>query len=666
MALDKSGKESIKVTEEELLEIIQKDDIKAFDTLTSKARCGTYRLGRFPVLSLLYLYNSRKIISAYEEKFIKITAFKELHEPTGVGKLFAERAGKCLRLYMEEVVSPLEMLLILDNTKKLKKLYPQLKLSEAVKLRLRSIYSVRYSLQIKFAGNEIIIPKRPLNYREKRRIWSICLGGAIAVAIAVATPVTAVALTPKLAPGEVNKWSQIDLTSNETYTLTKNITIPKRYAGKEINCKIEGNGYKLTVSKGASLGVLNGEMRDLVIQTSGTPIFETCTVNAKLSGVTVNANVDSTVTSSTAFVALTNYGEIDNVTLNVSGRLTADVGSNAASETVVGGMVLSNAYPYNRHYGTITNCTVNYSDFKLSGVAAANATFGGIVGINTGEVRYCTVTGSITADTFDLAGVCYVNNYLISEVRNAANLTQTSSDTGWYPVLSGIAIENASTVEFCENSGNLTLAGVGPAICGGIVGRSDGLTQYCLSEGDITVTAPDVYAGGIFGISKVTFSGNTIYCGFIRHCISTNKITVTVGDGESCVGGIGGFVQEGVTMEYVYVGGGGVTDSIFMGSIVCGKGYAGSIVGLCASDVYEQNTYVSNNEEYHNFEGNYYVSNNFPPYGALAKTVEDEEGTRTEFTLLTEKDDKGVTSATAEEIEQTENYQTIMDAFGRR
>ena len=52
--------------EDNLLQVIKKDDIKEFDALMEKAQCGAYRLGRFPVLSLLNLYKTRKIISAYE------------------------------------------------------------------------------------------------------------------------------------------------------------------------------------------------------------------------------------------------------------------------------------------------------------------------------------------------------------------------------------------------------------------------------------------------------------------------------------------------------------------------------------------------------------------------------------------------------------------------
>ena len=149
--------------EESLLQAIKKDDIKAFNALMEKNSNGAYRLGRFPVLSLLYLYKSRKILSSYEAELLKISNYEELREPVEISKKFAAKAGKCLRLYWGEVVSPQEMLLILDKTKRLKRIFPLAKPSEQVKRRLQQIYSIKYSLGVRFEGDEIIIEKRPMS-----------------------------------------------------------------------------------------------------------------------------------------------------------------------------------------------------------------------------------------------------------------------------------------------------------------------------------------------------------------------------------------------------------------------------------------------------------------------------------------------------------------------
>ena len=679
--------------EEKLLEAIEKDDVKAFNALMENAQCGAYRLGRFPVLSLLYLYKSRKILAAYEKRFLIITVWEELKEPASVASAFSEKAGKCLRLYLNEVVSPLEMLLILDKTKKLKRVYPSTRVSSAIKARLQSVYSVKYSLDIKFEGNEIIIDKRPLSSGEKKKIATICLCSFLAVAVAVAAPVTTVALVPRRAEGEVTKLAHIDFTAKRTYTLKKNIEIPENFSVEKMNCSIIGEGKKLIFGKGASLGELGGKLSGVEIESAGSPLFSTVAVSAEISDVTLNVTADIVARKSTALLAVTNYGTIDGVTVNVSGKLSALGGD---SEFVFGGIALNNSYSYTSMsqviYGAINNCTVNYDNFSLVGEVRANAAFGGIVGVNGGLVLDSKVTGEITADTVDTAGVCAVNNYGLSGVVNEANITQVSSDGGWSPVVSGIVIENAYVVEFSKNIGNLsakstaggiddapsvTMAGIaytnsGNMVCctnegtitaegkgavcvGGIVALSVTPLSYCLSSGDIFVTAATAYVGGIVGRIEVYYYD---YFGFADYCISEAQIGVKA-DGEkaSCVGGIAGFIQEGVYSKdgvVEYFGGGGVRNSLFLGGYkvegASEKIYYGNIVGVCGADIYEVNSYVYGTTEHKNFEGNYYLQNSAKAFGMTA-TKDDE---------FVEVEDKEATPATREEIEKTDAYKKIL------
>ena len=695
------------INEEKLLEAIQKDDIKVFDSLMENAQYGAYRLGRFPVLSLMYLYNSKKITATYEEKFVKITAWEELKEPTLVAKTFSEKAGKCLRLYLNEVVSPLEMLLILDKQKQLKRVYPLVKPSNAVKDRLKSIYSVKYSLNVEYEGDNIKIDRRPLSSREKKKIATIILCSFLAVAVAVAAPVTAVSLLPErqestagggnTADGEnngtgdggsgeakeVTQLSQIDFGKNTTYTLKNDITVPASYAGKKMSCTIAGDGNKLVFERGATLGEFSGKIEGAKIETSGSPLFTVISEKGEISGVTVNVTADIQTSQSSAFVAAANYGKIDGVTLSVSGRVSAVAGS---SEVSFGGMVVGNYYTSSTSYGTISNCTVNYSGFSLVGETRANGAFGGIAGYNYGAIQGCRVTGAIESDTFDLAGICVENGGLLREDINEANLSQTSSDEGWSPVVGGIAYVNTDTVWDCENRGALfakstgsseegtlavSVAGIVVAnylqylgyfgydyyygqiegcvnsgaifaegnetvIVGGIVAQVGTPISYCMSSGDISAVGKTVYAGGIAGRCEILFYN---YWCFVTYCISESKIDVTAED-PSCVGGIVGFVRQGLSgTEYF---GGGVQNCIFTGECISKVDYFGSIVGACGREIYRQNSYYSSDVEYHNFDNNYYIGG-FSAFGAVVNDAE-------EFVVV---EDKGATviDGNAEELE---------------
>ena len=651
--------------EEALLQAIEKDDIKAFDALMEEAQCGAYRLGRFPVLSLLYLYSSRTVLSSYEEKFLKFSSWNELSEPASAVKLFSEKAGKCLRLYLNEVVSPLEMLLILDRTKKLKKIYPQTNPSKTVKSRLQTIYSLKYSLNIRFEGNQIIPDRRPLNGREKKRLITLCVSGALVAAIAVATPTTYFAVFGKRGGGDVTRLSHINFGAKTTYTLKNDITIPENYSVEKMNCTIIGGNHKLILGKNSSLGEFGGKLSDLQITTSGNPVFTVCTEDAELSNVTVNVNADVTTDGRSAFIAVENRGTFDNITLNVGGKISAVEG--VGDELVFGGMTAAN-------YNKVINCTVNYSNFSLTGELTANATFGGIAGYNYGLIQDCTVSGKITAHTFDLAGACYTNYYALSGVVNRADLSQTSVDDGWSPIVGGIVIDNmpGSAVEQCLNSGNLTVTGSDLAICGGISARSYGSNKYCLSLGDITVTANAAYAGGICAMSLVTRDGNYVYFGKADYCVSNAKIDLRLGDGTSYVGGIGGLVQQmpltqyktddngKIVAETIYLGG-GVTNSFFTGEIIGDCNYRGAIVGVCGAEMYNENSYTNGGEEYHNFEGNYFLENTLPSFGAVGSTEEQNGETVDVFTRV---EGKGATPSTQTDIENNKTFRDILAKFG--
>ncbi len=754
-------------TEENLLEAIKKDDIKAFEALMENAQCGAYRLGRFPVLSLMYLYKSRKLLSSYEQRFIKIASYEALGEPTEISKKFSAAAGKCLRLYLNEVISPLEMLLVLDKTRRLKRVFPLTRPSAAVKERLKSIYFIKYSLSVKFEGDDIIIDRRPLSVGEKKRIAAACLCSVLAVGIAVGTPLTVNAFK-----GMVTGLDQIDFASENEYTLKRDIILPDNYTVEKINCTIVGGGNKIVLGKGATLGELNGKVSGLTIESTGNAIFTTVSESAVIENIIVNISASVTAAAGTALVAETNFGTIDGVTVNVSGKINALAPSaEANAELIFGGIVQNNDYKYSFknqtvYAGTVKNCTVNYSQFEVVGEVGANASFGGVAGINAGYVRDCTVTGGIAADTVDIAGVCSVNSGLLSGNANGAEISQTTSSTEWNPITCGIVINNTGAVENCENRGSLSAvsncgefdteanheyiascagiaylnggsqnayikncanlgrivsraenrsayaagvclsssgaiegcknggavtvsAGNGNGVCaggiaavtysniiksvnggaisatgsgeayiGGIAAHSFGLAQNCLSDGDITVTAKNVCAGGIIGFSDVTSNGIYISFGTARNCISRCKLTVSLTENEyAYIGGIAGLMRQARAMveggDTVTYCAGSITNCYFTGECTADISYFGNIVGACGANIYENNLSVWGNTVYANFADNFYPDNSFNAFG----TAIADDGS-----FVSAKEDKGAAKATAEDIQNSEVYKSILNS----
>ena len=655
-----------KPNEEQLLSIIEQDDCKAFGVLAEETRCGSYRLGRFPVLSLLYLYGAKKILSRYEDKLISLATWEPLRESALAAQRFMKAAGKCLRLYYNEVVSPLEMLLILQKDRRAKKLYSRVMPSDTVKARLKQIYSIQYGLGVRFEGDRMILGRRPLNRREKRSVIALALGGFFALATVVAVPTTVSSLTGYRTGGDVTRLNQINFSLDTTYTLKKDIVIPDNYAAKEFNCTIVGDGNKITFGKNAAFEVFRGKLSGVTIQTEGSPVFLACAPDSLLKDVNVEINADMQVTNdSSALITLTNYGVLDGVSATVRGSLTALAGdADGTQESVFGGLVLNNAYTVTfaqTYFGTVKNCTVHYEELTLQGETMANATFAGVVGVNRGLVENCRVTGSISADTFDLAGACYVNASTLSSVTNEANLSQVALGEGWTPIVGGVVIENAAVVQNCMNTGSIAVTGTDSLICGGIAARSYGTMEYCVSTGNISAVAETVYAGGIFGRSEVRTDAGAlttyVYFGLAKSCIASGEIAVAGGGDQSCVGGIGGFIQQGRFNDGALYLGGGVTDSFFLGTLKGEYSYFGSIVGVCGDEIYEKNSYTSGNEEVANFKDNYYLSGGAPSFGAVVSVEEDEEG------IFRRVDGKGALPLEKEEIEKNESYQAILKKF---
>lgn len=448
-------------TGEKILNAVQKDDIKAFNALMKDAKPGNFRLGRFPVLSLMYMYRSRRILRAYGSKFLPLTCWEEICEPAAISADFSKIAGKCLRLYQSEIVSPPEMLLLLDKAGELKRIYPLLNLSSAVKERLKSIYYIRYSLNIEFVGDGIKIDRRPLKRREKRNIIISVASIVTAVAVAVGAPLTAAALIPERVEGEVRKLGEIDFSSKKQFVVTRDIEVPENFSVEKTNCRIVGGGGKLIFKNGASLGELNGSFKDICVSAEGTPLFTSINESAIVKNVEMSISADITGAAGSAFLALTNYGTVEGVNAGVSGKITARSDVQVTDDNFFAGLVLNNSAKKNAltqtvSYGSVKDCKVIYDNFILVGEGNANATFGGIAGKNEGYVTDCTAEGKITSDTFDLAGICAYNGGIISGSVNGAALSQHTASAGWNPIVSGIAVTNAYGMENCENRGSIS------------------------------------------------------------------------------------------------------------------------------------------------------------------------------------------------------------------
>ena len=124
-----------------LFESIKQDDLILFSTLIEGNENICY--GRFPILSLCYLYNAKKIIKKHKSKFYKIEEYKRTTEYIEIYQKFRSFAGRTLRLYTSgALVTPLEMLAILSKDYSVKKEYNKFYRDRKIEKSLESIYLI--------------------------------------------------------------------------------------------------------------------------------------------------------------------------------------------------------------------------------------------------------------------------------------------------------------------------------------------------------------------------------------------------------------------------------------------------------------------------------------------------------------------------------------------
>ena len=543
---------------ERLFQAIKKDDVKEFESCMSETHCCPLRLGRFPTLSVMYMYNAGRLLRIYEKNFLKCTTWQDIGEPMELSAKFRTIAGKCLRLYLNETVSPVEMLLLLNNNFKLKKVFPLARAAAPVRQRLKDIYYIRWGLQAQFVRNKIVLQRRPMTRVEKLRWLTRAMCAVLCVAIVVSMPFVVNAFAPFIADENgvvnVNKWEQIKFGSTKNYALTKDVTVPSNYFAKELNCNLDGNGHKVTVTGNGVFGDINGKLTDIVFETNGSPLAENVTLSAEVDNVTVNATVNVSTDKAIGFFANNNYGTITNVVVNATGSLYATA-TEGANTFMCGGIVATNYYTDmgNGTFqdGVLKDCIANYNDFSLHGQLEADASFGGIAGKNDANIEGCKTSGEIFAETFDVAGVCSENTFFIVQCVNEANITQQTELAGWNPIATGIVINNLYVVDRCENTGAISSVSTAPTMeesvptvyAAGIAYQSAGehstaYVQFCTNSGDISATATQINANtsGICNVSS----------GYVSMCVNSGKVNA---DGAIVVN-VGGVT--GVSYGFVY------------------------------------------------------------------------------------------------------------------
>lgn len=624
----------------QLFDAVKKDDCETFFNLTKNTRLGSACFGRFPVLSLMYLYGSDKLVKNFEKKLLDVGVYTVVDEPEEIYPVFKEKAKKCLRLYVDKdaVVSPLEMLLILGRGAHFWHAYPSAAKNATVKNNINAICNMVYGSPPTKKSGRLAAPVLPLKKKNKILVLAAFVVAGVFALLAVFGFIFGVSTNGKtekspfiVAGGEsftqaLNKAQERyydargEGSAAKTYLeLSRDVTIDSLNGFTEhLFADIDGNGYKITFTQPLTKSVFNY-------------------IVGNVTDVTFVFTLDMTVKDFTGALAnvVTADGSLTDCVFLVGGSITVQSDYEYSADYFPIGLAIG------ANGGKITGCTVTTADLTVTGYEHANFVLGGLVGVNEGEITDCKSSLSgVTVDTVDFGGVVAFNQKgKVEKCESELDLSLTTRAGNWLINAGGICYSNLSALTECRVTGELTVnsAEASGVLLGGITVYNQNVINKCSNSANMTVNADggstaEIYLGGIAAVnSKKSEDNPTVR---IENCFADGKIEVNVsGDGKKkpFIGGI--CAQSGAELK----------NNFFNGSITAEKtdtAYIGGITAGISEEIASEPTEF--------LSENYYTGNGYTD-GVAFKF--DEEGLITSLDRV-----EGIEYCTEEELKAKEIY----------
>lgn len=518
----------------QILQAIKEDNLVVFSSLIKGNKSLSF--GRFPILSLCYLYNAKKIIKNFEIDLLKIKTFIFAQEPIFLYKDFKIVAGKCMRLYLSDgaVVLPLEMLALMHKDKKLKKLFNSNKTFISSTDNLKKIYTI-YGQNVDIKDDKIKISKAKLTYKQKKSYkLAIILATSCLAFISICMGIFGLTtgFGTNICPFVVCSQTQLSkaLKTNGNYVLSSNITVTDFLSDSTFSGTLDG--------KNKTLFIDDTSLNYLVLQNKG--IIKNLNI--------VYKNIDRQTSSGFSLLANKNFGTIQNVNI-VTKDITINVTKNQNSEIYINGFANINS-------GKIKNCTLS-TNMQVSASGSGECFVSGFVGKNIGKIENCIFNknSNITTLESDLSGIVTTNEFgaTIEKSKNYATLTQNSTENGWNPNVAGIVQTNYGETLNCYNFATLTNLSLnenqsisGEAYLGGICAMNYNKIYKCLNKGNLVASSKNIiiYCGGISAYSYRFVNNQKVINSVINNCGVDCKVSVTTehNNAYAFVGGVCGLL----------------------------------------------------------------------------------------------------------------------------
>lgn len=526
-ATQKGSKKMKKMDQKNLFFAIKADDEACFCNLVKGNENVAF--GRFPILSICYLYHSKKILKKFEKELSKINSFVRVDEPFVLLKDFHLLAKKVLRLYQDEncFVLPIEMLAVLHCDGKVQKTFQKAK-DKSSQENLQKIYQI-FGQKVQIKNGKIKIFPSSLTTYQKRffvpfQIASICF--AVLFCVVTALCVAGFGAGTKTNPIKIfgaEQLQKIGSAGAQTFALQNDISVDDEFCVANFKGTIDGGGHTLSINFDCQ--------KPLIENLLGT------VKNLKINFGNQTINVDKT----TGLLSANNMGTIESVYCT-SILLLTQTSEEAQSFGIVAG----------KNQGEIKNSKVFFYATIQNG-GENDAYFAGFAGENFGVIENCETMQNSQANsqTADLAGIAGQNfaGAKIKDCKNFASFTQTTDKSGWSPNVAGIADGNVGTIENCFNHGNITATSASlntstSVFAGGICAVNNSSILHSQNFADIFASSKkaQVFVGGICGYSQNSESDQS-KLSIVENCGASGHITVQKSSQDAPVfcGGIAGF-----------------------------------------------------------------------------------------------------------------------------
>ena len=514
-----------------LLEYIQTDNLAEILQIKGYEKLLNISYGRFPLLTLCYMYNSKKIISKFGKQMSTISDFAVVDEPFSVYCDFKNIAGKSIRIYATNthIVMPIEMLAIMHKDRVVKKYYSIYAKSDNTQANLEKIYHLSEQ-NISYKKNKIHITLRKLSKQGQRILIitsSIVLSFIILISFTLSTVSRVYGFGTDASPRLINSLKQlISLDGKELVAkLNTNLIITDETI-ENFKSTLYGNNKTIELQKGYNgnfISTLTGTIQDINL-TYENEQFE--------------------ITEDFSLLVKTNNGILKNITID--SNILATV--NSSENVYISTLAIENN-------GTITNCTITLNASIQSNTN--NDTYLSIIsGINNGIISNCkTSETNISTRNIDISGIATFNTSSITNCINNTILNQTSDLEAWSPNVAGIVLNNSGTIMDCINLADIQVVSTSTnaetsVFAGGICSVNTNTITHCKSNCNIITNSDSAitYAGGIVAYMSSNSFADTIvsHCGFNGNIESSKTNTDTF----VLSGGIAGFMIGTLTDSY--------------------------------------------------------------------------------------------------------------------